>query len=466
MIGAYLFKIGSFGVPAMGVCVLVGSVLAVLLSWILRKRTALDWNGEFVDAIITAVLLGFVGMKLLYWFVTPGVFKVAFRDGFIRGVLSLLMEGMVFYGGLIGGVVGIILVARKKKRNVLEFTDLFAPCFCVAHAFGRVGCLLAGCCYGVQIGETTQFGLLTYKGALAVKYLDGAMRLPVPLMEAVFLLVLCEVLVLVFCTEKRLGTTTGWYLIAYAAWRFVIEMFRGDAERGKFGALYTSQWISILILIAGVAVLLLSRKFNWQKGKPFKVFREEDLTVPEPDGTAAEPEEAAEAAEGSAGEAVEEAAEDTEEFARKAVEETEETAEEAVEAAEEAVEEAEEAVEEAEEAVDEAEEAVVEAEEAVVEVAGEAIEEAKEAVEETVEEAEEIAGEVIVEAEEAVEEAEEAVEEAEERAGEAVEAAEETAEEAEEAAEETVGEAAETAEEADKTAEDAIANWVKETLGD
>ena len=124
MIGTYLFRIGSFGVPAMGVCVLVGAILAVLLSWILRKRTALDWNDAVVDAIISAVLLGFAGMKILYWIVTPNVFRDAFANGFFQGILSLLMEGMVFYGGLIGGILGIFLTARKKKKNILEFTDL------------------------------------------------------------------------------------------------------------------------------------------------------------------------------------------------------------------------------------------------------------------------------------------------------------------------------------------------------
>lgn len=283
MIGTFLFKIGSFGVPTMGACVLVGAVLAVLLSWILRKKSALDWNGEVVDAIIYAVLLGFAGMKILYWIVTPDVFKTAFQDGVFRGILSLLMEGMVFYGGLLGGILGVFLTARKKKRNFFEFTDLMAPCFCVAHAFGRIGCLLTGCCYGVAVGETTQFGVLTYGGACAVKYLNGTMRLPVPLFEAIFLLLLCVALVLIFRKETRLGTTTGWYLILYAVWRFVIEMLRGDAERGKFGPLYTSQWISILILAAGVAILILSRRFGWKKGAPFKVFHEEDVTVPEPE---------------------------------------------------------------------------------------------------------------------------------------------------------------------------------------
>ena len=281
MLGTYLFRIGSFGVPAMGACVLVGAILAVFLSWLLRKKSALDWNGEVVDAIISAVLLGFVGMKVLYWIVTPDVFKDAFSNGFFKGLLDLLMSGMVFYGGLIGGILGIALTARKKKKNFFEFTDLMAPCFCVAHAFGRIGCLLVGCCYGLGTGETSQFGLCTYGGACAVKYLDGTMRLPVPLMETIFLLVLCAVLVLIFRKEKHLGTTTGWYLVLYAVWRFVIEMFRGDAERGKFGPLYTSQWISIAILLAGVLILLLARR--WKKGEPFQVFREDDMTVPEPE---------------------------------------------------------------------------------------------------------------------------------------------------------------------------------------
>lgn len=308
MIGTYLFKIGSFGVPAMGACVLVGTILAVLLSWLLRKKSALDWNGEFVDAIIAAVLLGFVGMKILYWIVTPDVFKTAFQNGVFQGILSLLMEGMVFYGGLIGGILGIALTARKKKKNFFEFTDLMAPCFCVAHAFGRIGCLLVGCCYGLETGEISQFGLFTYNGACAVKYLDGAMRLPVPLMETIFLLVLCAVLVLIFRKEKHLGTTTGWYLILYAVWRFVIEMFRGDAARGKFGPLYTSQWISFVILLAGVLILVLARR--WKKGEPFLVFREEDMTVPEPEKTDGETE-ADEAVSETADEAVSETGSET-----------------------------------------------------------------------------------------------------------------------------------------------------------
>lgn len=278
MIGTYLFKIGNFGVPAMGVCILVGAILAVFLSWLLRKESSLDWNGEVVDAIIWAVLLGFVGMKLLYWIVTPNEFIDAIKHG---RILELLTTGMVFYGGLVGGILGIYICSRKKKRSFFEFSDLMAPCFCVAHACGRIGCLLVGCCAGVEPGDPVLFGAATYHGACAFTYADGHQHLPVPLMEAIFLLLLCVALILILKKAKKLGTVTGWYLVLYAIWRFVIESFRGDAERGIYGLFSTSQWISFAILLAGILILVTARKRP--RPTPWKDFHEDDLSVPDPD---------------------------------------------------------------------------------------------------------------------------------------------------------------------------------------
>ena len=285
MIGTYLFHIGNFGVPSMGLCILVGTVLAVFLSWLLRKESSLDWNGEFVDSVIWGVLLGFVGMKILYWIVTPDEFLSAIREG---RILDLLTTGMVFYGGLIGGILGVFICSRRKKKNFFEFTDLFAPCFCVAHAFGRIGCLLVGCCAGVEPGESVLFGAATYNGACAFTYANGHQHLPVPLLEAIFLILLCVVLIVILKKAKHLGTVTGWYLVLYAIWRFVIESFRGDAERGIYGLFSTSQWISFAILIAGVVILVTAKKRP--RPENFREFREEELTVPEAEQAPEEPE--------------------------------------------------------------------------------------------------------------------------------------------------------------------------------
>lgn len=284
MVGEYLFHIGSFGVPGMGFCILIGAVLAVALCYLLRKRTILDFNDEVLDAIIYAVLFGFVGMKVLYWIVTPGVLKRAFEIGTFQSILSLLTGGMVFYGGLIGGILGILFTAWRKKKNFFTFTDLLVPCFCIAHAAGRIGCLLAGCCAGVEVGEPFLFGTKIYGGACAVKYADGISRLPVPLFEAIFLLLLCAFLLFLFLRSSRRATVTGWYLVLYAVWRFLIEAFRGDEIRGIFGAFSTSQWISIAILLAGVVILLLSRKYGYDD--PYDIAEAEYFAVFGPDGVA------------------------------------------------------------------------------------------------------------------------------------------------------------------------------------
>ena len=281
MIGEYLFHIGSFGVPSMGFCILIGTVLAMLLCWYAKRFTNLDWDNEILDGVIWAVIGGFIGMKLLYWIVTPDEFLAVFRDFSWSRLWGLLTSGMVFYGGLVGGVAGVLLLCRKRRRNFFTFADLILPCFCVAHAGGRIGCLLVGCCYGVAEGQACLGGHFVYDGTFAVKYLNGTMRLPVPLMESMFLIALAALLLIVLMKNKHRGTVTALYLILYAIWRFVIEYFRGDEVRGIYGVFSTSQWISIAILIAGVVIFVLSRK--WPKDEPVPDFDEDDLTVPDPD---------------------------------------------------------------------------------------------------------------------------------------------------------------------------------------
>ena len=278
MIGEILFSIGNFHVPTMGFCILIGAIVAVTVCYLMRKRSPLDFNDEVLDAVIWAIVFGFIGMKVLFWIVTPGVLKQAFEIGTFEAIFSLITGGMVFYGGLIGGLLGILFVCWRKKRNFFTFTDLMAPCFCFAHAAGRIGCFLVGCCAGVEVGEPFLFGTKTYQGALSACYADGVSRLPVPLFEAIFLVLLGIGLLLLFRKGVRRGTVTGWYLVLYAVWRFFIEAFRGDDIRGIYGIFSTSQWISFGILLGGIVVLLLSRKWPFDTPEPKAVAEPE---VPE-----------------------------------------------------------------------------------------------------------------------------------------------------------------------------------------
>ena len=266
MIGDYLIRFGSFGIPSMGFCILVGTIFALLLCYYAKRFTRFDWNNEILDAIIWAVIGGFIGMKVLYWIVTPEYITAFFKNPTWRVAWDLITTGMVFYGGLIGGVAAAILFCIKRKLSFFSLADLILPCFCIAHSGGRIGCLLVGCCYGLAEGESCLDGFYTYHGTCAVTYLNGVRRLPVPLMEAMFLILLAAVLLLVLSKKHHRGAVTAWYMILYSIWRFVIEFFRGDAVRGIYGLFSTSQWIGIAIFAAGIVILILSRKWPVEGG--------------------------------------------------------------------------------------------------------------------------------------------------------------------------------------------------------
>lgn len=245
---------GLFQLPAMGISILCGTVLAFLLLFLLRKKTRLSTD-QSLDGLIWAILLGFVGMKALYWIVTPVELPTNLRE-----VLDFLATGMVFYGGLIGGILGILICSLRKKVNPFEYADYFAPAFCLAHAGGRIGCLLAGCCYGMVVDSAHPFGIVYPTDANILPI--GASRLAVPVMEAAFLVLLAAVLSVLFIHRKRRGFVTGIYLLLYSVWRFIIEFFRDDIERGFVGALSTSQWISIATFAAAIVLIVLS--FRWK----------------------------------------------------------------------------------------------------------------------------------------------------------------------------------------------------------
>ena len=228
-----------------GVMSAVGMLAAFVLLGIVRKHTRFS-EDQALSAALWAILLGFFGAKVLYWIVEI--------DQIIADPASLirtLREGFVFYGALIGGLGGIAIYALIKKLPFFSLTDYFIPALVIGHAFGRIGCHLAGCCYGMVCDLPISVVFPAGSAAPA-----GIPLLPVQLMESVFLFMLCAFLVWRLTKKKPFGTVSGWYMVLYGAWRFAIEFFRRD-DRGTVGALSTSQFISIFIMLGGAALLLL-----------------------------------------------------------------------------------------------------------------------------------------------------------------------------------------------------------------
>ena len=232
-------------IPMYGVMSALGMLAAFVLLGFTRKHTRFS-EDQALSAALWAIIMGFVGAKVLFWLVE---IKQVIADP--SYLLHTLREGFVFYGALIGGLGGVAIYALIKKLPFFSLTDYFIPALVLGHAFGRIGCFFAGCCYGMQCDTPISIVFPTGGAAPA-----GVPLLPTQLMESAFLFLLCAFLVWRLTKKKPFGTVSGWYMVLYGAWRFTIEFFRSD-ERGFVGALSTSQFISIFVFLGGVALLLL-----------------------------------------------------------------------------------------------------------------------------------------------------------------------------------------------------------------
>ena len=177
-----------------------------------------------------------------------------------------LGNGLTFIGGLIGGVgfflIVYVFVRHKFKDSLLKMMPIVGSCVTVAHGFGRIGCFIAGCCYGKPTGS--DFGY----------YFDTLVKVhPTQLYEAIFLFVLFAVLTfLAFKYEYKYNMAI--YLMAYGVFRFINEFYRGD-ERGEFVAGVTpSQFWSIVMVLLGVAYIFVIKYKLFEKlGRAMDVAR-------------------------------------------------------------------------------------------------------------------------------------------------------------------------------------------------
>ncbi len=218
----------------------------------------------FIDFVfyngVAAIVFGFGSAALfqaVYDYIETGVF------GF---------GGITFIGGLIGGIVTFVVlyfIFRKKyKTKLLDIISALPCSIMIGHAFGRIGCFCAGCCYGAPTDSI--FGIVFPYGAGA----DGLARHPTMLYEAAFLFILFAI-TFYLVMKKDFQHNLSVYLIGYGIFRFFIEYVRDD-YRGSVGlSISPSQLLSVFLVIGGIVVYFL---FNYlRKNHPTPLMKEKAL---------------------------------------------------------------------------------------------------------------------------------------------------------------------------------------------
>lgn len=236
-----LFSIGPLTIHGYGLMIGIGVIVA--LFWSTKRGEKRGINEDNVmSMLLIAVIVGFAGAKVLY-IITDWQY-------FLRDPLGALgSEGFVVYGGIIAGLLGCYIFTRRKKIDFMDALDVFMPPVAAAQGFGRIGCFLAGCCYGKATDSV--FGVVFPGSTVAVW--------PTQLFSSAGDFLLALALALYDRREHAKGNTGSMYLILYSVGRFLIECLRDD-PRGSVGILSTSQFISIFTLIFGAVLYVLNNK--------------------------------------------------------------------------------------------------------------------------------------------------------------------------------------------------------------
>lgn len=235
-------------IPLYGIFFWLGVFAAAVCAIFVCKKKSFPLF-ELTCSGVYAMIGGIIGAKGLYILISLNdiiTFAEAENLGFWELMPAIIKGGFVFYGGLIGGIIGLIAYAKEFKMDIWLLFEIYASVLPLGHAFGRVGCFFGGCCYGVEYDGPFSHVYEVAAGRVPL----GVPLFPVQLLESLCLLLLFFVqmfLLIHFCNKPHILLYN--YVFSYSVIRFGIEFLRGDAERKTFLFLSTSQWISIIFFI-------------------------------------------------------------------------------------------------------------------------------------------------------------------------------------------------------------------------
>ena len=255
-------KIFGFPIDMYTVWFVIGVIACLIYTVIALKKC-----GYSSSASDTIIIIGV--LAIIFGLLTAILFQ-AFYD-FINNPSNgfKIDGGMTFIGGLIGGIVAFIglyflyvyVINPRLKENNFFKSDMnkgiwylvrIAPIsITIAHAFGRIGCLFAGCCHGKE--TDAWYGVWSYNAEAKI--------VPLQLYEAIFLFALSAIMI-VMLFRFHSKDTMAVYLVSYGIWRFVIEFFRDDYRGSFIPGLSPSQFWSIIMVIAGILVFFIYRYFD------------------------------------------------------------------------------------------------------------------------------------------------------------------------------------------------------------
>ncbi|MDR1952146.1 MAG: prolipoprotein diacylglyceryl transferase [Elusimicrobiota bacterium] len=243
-----LFSIGGFTLYSYGFFVALGFAAGMFyLSYQAKKSPQIISQDDLFNLLFWIIISGIAGARLLY--------VIAENRSLFRTPLEIFAiweGGLTFYGGFIAAALAAFFYIKRKKLNIAKVMDLLAPAIALGHFLGRIGCFMAGCCFGKP--TNMPWGIV-FRDPHSLSMIKGIPVHPAELYESFSNLILFILLHLYNKKKHKDGLAIGAYLTAYAVCRFIIEFFRGDYRGTVVFGLSTSQFISVFVFIIGLTIV-------------------------------------------------------------------------------------------------------------------------------------------------------------------------------------------------------------------
>lgn len=237
-----LFELGGIKIYSYGLMIALGAIAGIVYMAI-RGKKELKLTFDQVNSLFILIFIAaFVGGKVFLFFEDV--------SRYTSNPMQLLAgQGFVFYGSFLFAIPVTLWFFRKHKLPAYQMLDIMAITTCLVHMFGRIGCFMAGCCFGKP---TDSFLGVTFTDpACSAEPLNTPLH-AAQLYEAFYILMVLIVLIFLRSRKKFHGQLFLTYLMLYAIGRIILEYFRGDLARGFVINNYLSyaQFVALLVIAA------------------------------------------------------------------------------------------------------------------------------------------------------------------------------------------------------------------------
>jgi phosphatidylglycerol:prolipoprotein diacylglycerol transferase len=244
-----LFSIGPLTLHTYGLLIAIGLVVGIIVASRIGKSQGIGFQ-KIMDMGLIIIITGIIGSRLAYVLINFSYYKTYPAD-----IFKLWNGGLVFSGGLIAVLLVMVWYAKQTGRSLWQIGDLWAPAAAVGQAIGRIGCFMAGCCYGKP--TDMPWGVV-FTDPKSLAYPLNTPLHPTQLYSSFSGLIIFIILMILNRKKRFEGQVLLWFLILHSTARLLIEQFRGDDRGLIFGGSWTAtQFITLIILIGSIIMLFI-----------------------------------------------------------------------------------------------------------------------------------------------------------------------------------------------------------------